>query len=368
MNQQYLFNVKYYENLITRSEKVGYESLNRSIIETRYRQGREEIPLCAQSLAFEVMYPGILAGTGYIHEAGYKASDKNAEIKAGFSLDYVSGLPCIPGSTVKGILNSDFRRHSAYVETLLGCDSNTVDDLRKAIFENGEDVFLEAYPVKADKNERLLGLEYITPHKANDPRYNGLTGVNPIRMLKILPGVTILFRFLVGDTFIQTGGCNIKISADTKLKLFEKLLEEYGIGAKTNLGVGQLQRVQNVIDNYYWLCESDELESAENKTDISKSIPNIKNKNVLGICPICKKNILVGKSGKPYHSNCNLRFKKYYKTELTNDQICALLAGKEFTVYDKKAGKEIRIKQCGTEFFIDQYTGDICYRFKYKKV
>lgn len=369
MNQQYLFNVKYYENLVNKPGTVGYDSNNRRIIEAKYSQGNEEMPFCEQSLAFEVLYPGILTGNGYTHEAGFASEDKNDEIKTGFSLDYVSGLPYIPGSTVKGVLRSDFSRHRAYVEELLGCDGNTIDELKEAIFENGNDVFLDAFPVKADEDSKLLGLEYITPHKASDPRFDGLTGINPIRMLKIRPGVTLLFRFLLGDTTIQTGGQSIKISADTKLQLFERLLGEYGIGAKTNLGVGQIRTASFSEKHYFWLIENGKSESISNKVKTQNSTPKTDDSNVLGICPICKKSIKIGNSGKPYHDkNCNFRFKKYYKTELSNDQIRDLLAGKEITVYDNLVNHEIRVKQCGTKLIKSKNTGDEFYCFDFRKV
>ena len=45
-------------------------------------------------------YPGLLIGSGYNHEIG-KMKD---ELKLGFFFDHTTGLPCIPGSSVKGVL------------------------------------------------------------------------------------------------------------------------------------------------------------------------------------------------------------------------------------------------------------------------
>ena len=50
-------------------------------------------------------YPGVLIGTGNPHEI----SMENA-IKCGFSFDYVTGLPYIPGSSIKGMLRSYFSK------------------------------------------------------------------------------------------------------------------------------------------------------------------------------------------------------------------------------------------------------------------
>lgn len=48
-------------------------------------------------------YPGLLVGAGYAHETG-----SVGESKLGFQFDYTSGLPVIPGSTIKGVLRSAF--------------------------------------------------------------------------------------------------------------------------------------------------------------------------------------------------------------------------------------------------------------------
>lgn len=53
--------------------------------------------------ALETTYPGLLIGTGYSHETGTAG-----EFKLGFYFDHTSGLPVIPGSSIKGILRSAF--------------------------------------------------------------------------------------------------------------------------------------------------------------------------------------------------------------------------------------------------------------------
>lgn len=52
---------------------------------------------------FLTTYPGLIAGTGYTHETGTKD-----EFKLGFFFDHTTGLPVIPGSSVKGVLRSIF--------------------------------------------------------------------------------------------------------------------------------------------------------------------------------------------------------------------------------------------------------------------
>ncbi len=386
MNQQYLFNVKYYENLTNSSVSTGYEEINRQLIEAVFEPGTEEMELCNQTLAFKVLYPGLLVGTGYNHEAGAVSGNNNDEIKTGFSLDYVSGLPFIPGSTVKGVLRSAFHNHTAFIADLLSCNEKIVAELELAVFEHGKDVFLDSFPVKGDKDGKLLGFEYITPHKANDPRYDGLTGINPIRMLKIRSGVTILFRFLLGETVVELESRQYKISATTKLALFGYLLENYGIGAKTNTGVGRLGK-GNAEVGYKWLKQKSggvfrERGNAAQLNALEKSLSDrkaatagkpfinraFKNDDVLGECPICHGKIIVGYNGKPHHdSNCSLRYKRYFKIELDNEQLRKLLSGQEFTVYDERAGYNVSVKADGTEEFMDR-NGNHLHRFRFKKV
>ena len=56
-------------------------------------------------------------------------------------------------------------------------------------------------------------------------------------MLKIAPGCTIEFRFRLHDSVV--GGNTF--TANAKLDLFKKILGTVGIGAKTNVGYGQLK-------------------------------------------------------------------------------------------------------------------------------
>ncbi len=56
-----------------------------------------------QDLRLQVQNPGLLPGIGYPHEVGYPG-----EFKLGFGFDHVTGLPVLPGSSVKGVLRSVF--------------------------------------------------------------------------------------------------------------------------------------------------------------------------------------------------------------------------------------------------------------------
>jgi len=51
------------------------------------------------------VYPGLLIGSGYPHE-----SSVIGELKLGFHFDYTTGLPVIPGSSIKGVLRDAFEK------------------------------------------------------------------------------------------------------------------------------------------------------------------------------------------------------------------------------------------------------------------
>ncbi|MCD7816006.1 MAG: hypothetical protein LUH12_04710 [Bacteroides sp.] len=76
----------------------------------------------------------------------------------------------------------------------------------------------------------------ITPHKDGP-----LKDPVPITMLKKAPGCIIEFRFHLNDFTSHKGQI---FKAEEKLKLFKNILEIVGIGAKTNVGYGQLEEAQ----------------------------------------------------------------------------------------------------------------------------
>lgn len=230
----------------------------------------------------KVKYPGLIMGIG----ASHIIKDKE-ELKLGMSFDHTTGLPYIPASSVKGLLRSYFparlkaagarypeeSRESKVFEKkanqleqimlkFLLPKSNVKPELRsyqlerleKFIFEGksslqqegteniyGRDIFFDAFPVKStfkgvreSDKERFLGIGAITPHGKDllkDP--------NPIRFLKILPGVVFQFQFQLKDTQID----DITVSAFNKLLLFQHIISTFGLGAKTNVGFGRVEKV-----------------------------------------------------------------------------------------------------------------------------
>ena len=212
------------------------------------------------------IYPGLLIGSGYNHEIGKQEN----ELKLGFFFDYTTGLPCIPGPSVKGVLRDACEKvNGLYVISIVeelkngARKSELNDDAKNSIpnnlpnlFNGGKnssfvnqifegkknqhefypfkerDIFFDAFPLKSkNDNGKFLANDYITPHKhPKNPKLDPFTSPNPIQFLKVLPQVTFKFSFRLTDEAI-----NKKI----KLELFKQILLDLGIGAKTNVGYGQ---------------------------------------------------------------------------------------------------------------------------------
>lgn len=228
------------------------------------------------NICFELftIYPGLIIGSGGSHETGLIG-----EIKLGLQFDYTTGLPYIPASSVKGMLRSMFpyslkakevgdklpqevivyrEKRSKYISTICrglkddngrpltfddGCELNLSDEevkrLELSIFEGvdregkalavqNRDLFFDALVVET--KGKLLGLDFITPHK------DSIKSPNPIQFLKVLPEVKFRFSFRLKNTEL---GENRHFTEKMKKMLFKRILEDIGLGAKTNVGYGQ---------------------------------------------------------------------------------------------------------------------------------
>lgn len=109
-------------------------------------------------------YSGLLVGLGNLHSS----QQSRDEIKAGFMLDYTTGLPVILGSMVKGMLHSCFA-HPQAVREMLGrpCTDQEIHQLEVAIFKGCDgpgDIFFNVFP--DEDTEKLLDTDFITPHQS----------------------------------------------------------------------------------------------------------------------------------------------------------------------------------------------------------
>ncbi len=232
---------------------------------------------------------GLIPGIGYPHEVSYAG-----EFKLGMHFDHTTGLPSLPGSSVKGALRALWPQYG-YAETQPGLyrpDTNpkkpgkaelqgkkarfifkllqaakadlSVDEkedeevlsfvhrLELALFEGWEwgadaektkllpmskrAVFFDALPIAPATTrygKRLLGRDALTPHGDN-PLKNPI----PLPFMKVLPGVEFAFSFRLHSITIGDNS----ISTQNLLDLFAVLLEKSGAGAKTNVGYGRFAK------------------------------------------------------------------------------------------------------------------------------
>ena len=218
-------------------------------------------------------YPGLLIGSGTQHETNTKE-----ELKLGFFFDHTTGLPILPGSSIKGVLRSMFPQFgksltlptditdkqknkakfiAAFVPALAALQSEetalltAVHQLELAVFEGlniektqkdtkGEThripmskrcCFLDAGILSPDPNGKIVGKDALTPH-GNNPLRNPV----PLPFLKVLPEVVFNFQFLLQDMVLAN---ELIIPKKDLKKLFKNILLTIGVGAKTNVGYGQ---------------------------------------------------------------------------------------------------------------------------------
>lgn len=211
------FNGLDYKKLSSDSNKDKIEKKVAHIISQKFEESEIE-PLGSTRFQATTSYPGLLLGSGNTHEL----PDVKGQAILGFHFDYTTGLPVIPGSSVKGVLRSAFK-HPEFITALLNDETMDIAELEKEIFDNA-DIFYDARIIKADAYEHILGDDYITPH--NDPMQDPI----PLRFIKVLPNVTFLFEFELHSGLLS--------KADKEM-LFRKILSHLGLGAKTNVGYGK---------------------------------------------------------------------------------------------------------------------------------
>ncbi|RYU93043.1 type III-B CRISPR module RAMP protein Cmr6 [Emticicia agri] len=217
-------------------------------------------------LDLTTVYPGLAIGLGYGH--GIKAE---GEFKLGFYFDYTSGLPVIPGSSVKGTLRSCFpnikpdhkekyntdelekteakRGFIRYLFYKAGLSDEQVlqidiDVLEKEIFEGKSidkdkkdiqlsiytrDIFHDATLVQGNSLREIIGDDSITPHPS------ALKNPIPLLFMKILPNVTFHFEMDIKDSKRYPF-----VTKAIKQKVFMEIIRTIGIGAKTNVGYGRM--------------------------------------------------------------------------------------------------------------------------------
>jgi CRISPR-associated protein Cmr6 len=220
----------------------------------------QQIPKCSlvnQTFELKIAYPGLVTGVGINHEAKIEG-----EFKLGVHFDWTRGMPVVYGSSVKGALRSAFK--DGYVDKSLinqanGKINNNTEKVPEwvgdeanrnviihGVFEGKDvegknisiynrDIFFDAVIIAPDSQGRILCSDSITPHGDNP-----LKNPTPLTFLKIAAGCQMEFRFKLIDS--DFGDSKI-LTAVQKKTLFREILTTVGIGAKTNVGYGQLKAV-----------------------------------------------------------------------------------------------------------------------------
>jgi len=194
-------------------------------------------------------YPGLILGSGNAHEL----PSVEGQAILGFHFDYTTGLPIIQGSSIKGVLRSAFPFTKKELEDKLKSNKLTKDEkeaikilnsnkkeyileyiedkdidieaLVSQIFTNN-DIFFDAQIIDdSNKPIKILGDDYLAPH-GDDPLKNPI----PLRFIKVLPNISFRFDFELSDGLL---------TKEHKRKLFQSILEDLGLGAKTNVGYGK---------------------------------------------------------------------------------------------------------------------------------
>ncbi|MFZ5985763.1 MAG: type III-B CRISPR module RAMP protein Cmr6 [Bacillota bacterium] len=260
-------------NSITQNNKEYEKILNTTVseYEGKFNDIKYQFPVNVDTKARVLEFhlattsSGLVIGLGYPH--GLR--DKN-DFKLGCYFDYTTGLPMIPGSTVKGILRRPFlEADEKWIgdPELVTClfpgdkfrnidnstsltvikslemdifgprsDSEDKSQYTKNVYER--DIFFEASIDfnKTDAKTKIFYDDYITPHD------NPLEDPKPLRFLKIGPGIVFRFLFRLSDSkVLYDKGKTFSLTASEKLVLFKKILLDYGVGAKTNVGYGVME-------------------------------------------------------------------------------------------------------------------------------
>jgi CRISPR-associated protein Cmr6 len=315
-NVGYLFYKKIYEN----KEELSLETfkVNAEVIEKilKYKLNKklnnEEVKEL-ETFKLKTTYPGLLIGSGYTHDSG-----EEEDFKLGFFFDYTTGLPVIPGSSIKGVLRSVFPSEKddeekregkrEYINEILS-KNFSFEEIKKIeleIFEgikDGEkmsmkirDIFYDAEIVEVAG--KIFEDDYLCPHGDNP-----LKNPTPLRFLKVAPGVVFEFRFDLKEGILTKEG---------KKSLFKRILSELGVGAKTNVGYGQFD------EKYANIKEKFKIKNEEKKRDLEEERLKKEKEEKLALMSEIERDLLLLSSyGKKEEHKIMEMFKKieYYTAE-----------------------------------------------------
>ncbi|MBT9174939.1 MAG: hypothetical protein DDT22_00605 [candidate division WS2 bacterium] len=166
----------------------------------------------------------LIIGIGYDHPT-----------EIGFMFDWTSGLPVIPGSSLKGAALNVARSEPSC------CTEEEIKKIFGTKDKSGEIIFFPAYPCLKE-GQRFLELDVMTPHYPlyypnpqdnNNPPADWYSPI-PLNFLTVPIGVRFCFR-LANRGNLMEGNLPLLLKAKDILTY---TLTEYGVGAKTNVSYG----------------------------------------------------------------------------------------------------------------------------------
>ncbi|MGB9601185.1 MAG: type III-B CRISPR module RAMP protein Cmr6 [Limisphaerales bacterium] len=172
----------------------------------------------------------------------------------GLYAERITGLPIIPGTSLKGALSTlafweAFDKHGILYEDKAGKEKNhfkerkKLDNLAERIFgdnsENGSQgsgniVFVGGFPALPPE----LGIDIVNPHY--DEKGNDKEKLTPNTFLCVEPGTIWKFVF-----FARPGANDYKQLLDQTERWLKDCLTQTGIGAKTAAGYGRFREVED---------------------------------------------------------------------------------------------------------------------------
>ncbi|ETR67635.1 MAG: Cmr6 family CRISPR-associated RAMP protein [Candidatus Magnetoglobus multicellularis str. Araruama] len=163
------------------------------------------------------------------------AEPNDFDFQQGFFFDWTTGMPVIPGSSIKGVTRTIFPLKCSYINCVLNQELSLaqIRQLETQIYETKGDIFYDAYIIPPEHG-KIFAEDYITHHPS--PFKEPI----PLRHLKIATGITFQFQFRLNDTVLK-GDNALTISSEQKKNLFRQTILDFGLGAKTNSGYGIFQ-------------------------------------------------------------------------------------------------------------------------------
>ncbi len=181
----------------------------------------------------------------------------------GFSFERISGLPCVPGSALKGVVANwtlwDANGDTVFAENLQGFSTNRAELKNQLVdifganesdAEQGKINFYGIFPISLPQ----LEIDIITPH---DMKF-----INPVRFLTVAAG-----SFWYVPVAYNRSENDAALLASTEL-LVEKCLKNYGVGAKTASGYGKFDmldsiQIEDALKGVRYVIDAEERKQAE---------------------------------------------------------------------------------------------------------